>query len=85
MERELTWIGGKDPAKWREVPNVLFLGEGFVEAERDSFMTLVRNIVRKLRTPTLRPYDVLYDAMNYWAAFLASTEPGFSIRREVYR
>jgi hypothetical protein len=47
-------------------------------------MTLVRNIVRKLRTPTLRPYDVLYDAMNYWAAFLASTEPGFSIRREVY-
>jgi hypothetical protein len=85
-DRELTWIGGKDPAKWRDVPNVLFLGEGFAETEteRSFFLTLVRNVVRKLRTPTLRPYDVLYDSMNYWAAFLGSTEPGFSIRGEVY-
>ena len=47
-------------------------------------MTFVRNIVRKLRTPTLRPYDVLHDSLNYWAAFMPSEEPGFSIRWEVY-
>ena len=83
-ERELTWIGGKDPAKWREAPNVLFLPEGFQSQEEDLFLALVRSVVRKLRAPTLRPYDVLYDAMNYWTVFIASTDPGFSVHREVY-
>jgi hypothetical protein len=82
--RELTWIAGRDPAKWRETTNILFLPDGFTDGEDELFMTLVRNVVRKLRSPTLRPYDVLHDALNYWAAFVRSDEPGFSIRWEVY-
>ena len=83
--RDVTWISGKDPAKWREVRNVLFLPDGFTDGERDLFETLVRNITRKLRTVgILRPFDTLHGAMNYWAAFVPSNESGFSLIREVY-
>jgi hypothetical protein len=83
--RELTWVAGKDPAKWREVTNVLFLPDGFVAAEEALFETLVRNIVRKLRTASvLRPFDCLHDAMNFWVGFVPSEEPGFNLRFEMY-
>jgi hypothetical protein len=83
--RELTWVAGKDPAKWREVPNILFLPDGFVDGEDALFETLVRNIARKLRTTSvLRPFDCLHDAINCWAAFVPSDEAGFSWCQEVY-
>jgi hypothetical protein len=83
--RELTWVAGKDPAKWREATNVLFLPDGFVAGEEGFFETLVRNIARKLRTTSvLRPFDCLHDAMNYWVAFVPSDEAGLSWREEVY-
>ena len=83
--RELTWVAGRDPAKWREVSNVLFLPDGFVAGEEALFETLVRNIARKLRTTSvLRPFDRLHDSMNFWLAFVPSDEAGFSMRWEVY-
>jgi hypothetical protein len=82
--RDLTWVAGRDHAKWREVTNVLFLADGFTHEEGNLFLTLVRTITRKLRTPALRPFDILQDNMNYWVAFVRSDEPGFSIHWEVY-
>jgi hypothetical protein len=83
--RELTWIAGRDPRKWPDVPNLLFLPDGFVDGERELFLTLVKHIVRKLqKSSILRPFDLLKDEMNFWAAFVPSGEPGVNILYEVY-
>jgi hypothetical protein len=82
--RQLTWIAGKDPRKWQEIPNVLLLPDGFVDGERDLFLALARNIVRKVhRSPILRPFDLLKDEMNFWTAFVPSPESGVNVLYEV--
>jgi hypothetical protein len=83
--RELTWVGGKDPAKWQDARNVLFLPDGFTDGETELFETLVRTVVRKLRTSTvLRPFDLIHDEMNFWAAFVPSPQAGVNVLHEVY-
>jgi hypothetical protein len=83
--RELTWIAGRDPAKWQDVPNVLFLPDGFVDGEEELFTTLVRGIVRKLRkSSVLRPFDLLHEEMNFWTTFVPSPQAGVNVLYEVY-
>ena len=62
-----------------EVPNVLFLGEGFEAVQRAEYLDLVRKIVDMIRDPAtqLRPFD-LPGIVNYWVAFMPSRGRGTS-------
>jgi hypothetical protein len=71
--------GSAGVAKAAEVPNILFLPEGFTAAEKPKFEALVRALVTDLQsTPSLRPYDLLKEAANFWMAFVPSRERGTS-------
>jgi hypothetical protein len=71
--------GSAGVAKAAAVPNILFLSEGFVAAEKPRFEALVRAIVKRLQsTESLRPYDLAKGAANFWMAFVPSRERGAS-------
>lgn len=76
------WPGTINPEK---VPNVLFLGDGFVAADRAKFDQYINSIVHFLKiNPLNRPYDVLSTSMNFWSAFLPSDGRGVTVDGEVY-
>lgn len=80
---ELLSPGATGPVE--SVPNVLFIPDGFTQADRAAFDGLVDSLVAELRTRQLtRPFDVLAGSVNYWKAFVASPERGISVRGEVY-
>jgi hypothetical protein len=64
-----------------EVPNVLFLSDGFVATQRRDFEDLVRTIVDEVHDPGtgLRPFDLLKGEVNYWMAFVPSRNAGVSV------
>ena len=65
--------------KAAKVPNILFLPDGFTAAEKTKFEAFVKQIVTKLQsTPTLRPFDLVKGAVNYFMAFVPSRERGCS-------
>jgi hypothetical protein len=63
-----------------EVPNVLFLAEGFQLSERAAYEDLVRQIVDQVQDPAsqLRPFDLFRGVINYWIAFVPSRARGTS-------
>ena len=76
------WPGTTLPDK---APNVLFLGDGFMSANKSSFMQSTNTVVHHLKTDRLvRPYDLLCTSMNFWRAFMASDASGISFRCEIY-
>ncbi|MCC7206291.1 MAG: hypothetical protein IT323_03240 [Anaerolineae bacterium] len=80
----LTFIGGKGAAQWNNVPNILFVSEGFAAAEQAQFEAYVTKVVQKLHTWNVtRPYDLLRSSVNYWYAFSPSPEADISVRSEV--
>ena len=81
-----TVVGGAGPGVAPDrVPNVLVLGDGFLDDDSDAFDGIVDRIVHHLRTNRLmRPYDLLSSSMNFWKVFLPSDVRGISFRCEVY-
>jgi hypothetical protein len=65
-------------------PNVLFMSDGFTDAQRPVFDAYVDLIVDRLRRSRLtRPYDLLAGTINFWRVFLPSPVSGVSCRDEV--
>ncbi len=78
--------GGGWPGEIRpeEVPNVLFLGDGFREEDRTSFENITNGLVKKLKSDRLiRPFDLLATSINFWRTFVPASSTGISIRDEV--
>lgn len=79
---------GPGPKRFDEATNVLFLPEGFTDAEQDEFDDIVVTIVKQLRTMgTVRPLSVdLKGTINFWRAFVPSRHPppGLSLLSECY-
>lgn len=78
---------GKSPgfARRNEVPNILFLPDGFLDMDRAEFEKITDDFVRRLSAEKkTRPYDILADSINYWRAFVPSRERGISVASEVY-
>jgi hypothetical protein len=66
-------------------PNVMFLGDGFEDADGGSFEQIVTTMVHHLKTDRLlRPFDVLCTSINFWRAFVPASARGISFRGEVY-
>lgn len=72
-------------AKLNEAPNLLFVADGFTDADKGKFECITDNFVRRLATERkTRPYDTLSDSINYWRVFEPSRERGISMLTEVY-
>ncbi len=82
---EAIFIDGAGPDERDAVWNLLFLPDGFEASEKDVFEDLVQDLVREglARNTFLSPYNHLSRSMNYWAAFVASPQPGVSALSEV--
>lgn len=76
------WPGILNP---EVVPNFLFLCDGYKTEDRPRFEASVRSLLGLMKTSRLtRPFDLLATSMNYYQAFIPSTEHGISVRCEVY-
>ena len=75
------WSGTRKP---EEVPNVLFLGTGFTDADRESFAAITNLVVHNMRRETLlQPFGYLATSINYWRLMLPNVERGISVQCEV--
>lgn len=69
--------GWPNPFALEAVPNVLFLSDGFPREWREDFYRYVNALVQFLKTdPVCKPYDLLADSINFWAAFVESDQAG---------
>jgi hypothetical protein len=72
--------GSPGPDRLNNVPNVLFVAEGFVRGEEKAFEGLVQKLVKGIETGTTTfPFNVLRPNMNYWSIFLPSRERGSTV------
>lgn len=75
--------GSAGVKKMAQVPNILFLPDGFTAAEKPKFEALVKAIVTTLHAKnTFPPYGHLKGAANYFMAFVPSPTRGCSLLYE---
>ena len=91
-----TLVSGPGRDRMTEVPNVLFLPDGFRDTteDREAFDGILAKLIDSLRrTSQGRPFDLFFnsdksgysDSINYWSVFLPSRERGCSVLSEVLR
>lgn len=75
--------GWAKPFAIEAVPNVLFLPDGFPDAE--AYFKFVNKLVEFAKTnPLCKPYDRLANSINFWAAFVPSARPGITWGSELF-
>jgi hypothetical protein len=63
-----------------DVPNILFLPDGFMQGEETLFKDLLTKLIASIRThETTFPLGLLAGSMNFWYAFLHSRERGATV------
>lgn len=78
--------GGNCPGFKRahEVPNILFLSDGYLKEDEIFFNQQVEDYVKQLMTnKLLEPFGMLSGSINFWKAFIPSRERGATIGQEV--
>ncbi|MET0793620.1 MAG: hypothetical protein ABW061_19020 [Polyangiaceae bacterium] len=76
--------GSPHPLAIEAVPNVLFLPDGFPADWEEDFYRYVNALVQFLKTDTVcKPYDLLADSINFWAAFIESEQEGVTWSSDV--
>jgi hypothetical protein len=79
--------GGGWPGVLRpeNVPNILFLGDGFTTGDRPAFESITNSFVSQLKSSHFTtPYNYLATSMNFWRAFVPASATGISVRSEVF-
>jgi hypothetical protein len=72
--------GSPGTARRNEVPNILFIPEGFLSGEKAAFEVLLQKLVNEIAAGTTTfPFNVLRPNMNYWSIFLPSRERGGTV------
>ncbi|MGB9181669.1 MAG: hypothetical protein WCB68_20735, partial [Pyrinomonadaceae bacterium] len=83
--RDVRLVGGPGALQMLDWCNVLFLSDGFLASDWLIFTKHVISLVASLQTsPIAQPYGYLKDAINYWMAFIPSTQRGASILNPLY-
>jgi hypothetical protein len=84
---EATFVAGPGEGARDDVPNILFLPDGFDAFEQTTFENLVHDIVTNglARNSFLAPYNRLGSSINYWSCFVASPQRGVTVLSEVGR
>jgi hypothetical protein len=76
------WPGTTLP---ESAPNVLIMGDGFLDADKTSFETIAASVVGFMKTDKIvRPFDLLCTSMNFWQLLVPAQQRCISIRCEVY-
>jgi hypothetical protein len=76
------WPGTIAP---EEVPNILFLGDGFTAADQNAFEAITNKFVHHIKLdPLVRPFDLLATSINFWRTFMPAIGNGISVRGEVF-
>ena len=82
--RAAALIAGPGAARIADVPNILFVSEGFLAAESALFEQVADEAVRQLRTSTATsPFNLLRDSINYWRLFVPSPQTGLGVLHDV--
>lgn len=77
-----TWPGTINPEL---VPNFLFLCDGYKTEDQPRFEAQIRSLLGLMKKSLLtRPFDLLATSMNYYQAFIPSTQHGISVLCEIY-
>jgi hypothetical protein len=79
--RELHLVSGPGITPNDDVPNILFLPDGFTDTpgDRDDFDKLVAFLVHRItHSASTEPFNALSGSMNYWSVFVPSRENGTS-------
>ncbi len=83
LPRLTDFIGGAGPALVEQVPNILFLPDGFLAEDEALFRGVMDELVATLtREPALEPFGLLVDRVNYWLAWEPSRQRGTSVLTE---
>ena len=75
-------IAGPGPAARARVPNLLFLSDGFLAEQQETFFSVAQQLVQLLRdAKTAFPLDRLLrdDGLNVFAAFVPSRQSGVTV------
>ncbi|MBP6640197.1 MAG: hypothetical protein KA293_07875 [Bacteroidia bacterium] len=76
--------GSAGYARRNQVPNFLFLADGFLAEDEGKFDSIIDTFVTSLRQEMkLRPFNLLASHMNFWKVFVPSSSRGLSVRYEV--
>ena len=68
-----------------EVPNFIFLAEGFQVGDEPKFNRMIDLFITALRQKeNFKPFDRLVGRMNFWKAFAPSVSRGVTAKYEVY-
>jgi hypothetical protein len=68
-----------------EVPNFLFLADGFLKEDEGKFNTMIDGFLNSLRREAkFQPFDRLVGGMNFWKVFVPSAVRGIGTKYEVY-
>lgn len=76
------WPGIQRP---ENVPNILFLGDGFSKDDKTSFENITNSFVQHLKSSHFTsPYNHLATSMNFWRTFIPASATGISVQSEVF-
>jgi hypothetical protein len=79
-------VSGPGAGERNIVPNILFLPDGFQEADRHDYEKLVRGLVATLSTrPQTQPFAAFKGRVNYFMGWVPSREAGVSVLNELDR
>jgi hypothetical protein len=79
-----TLVSGPGAAAAADVPNFLFISEGFDAGDKTAFGDMVRQVVAFLgRDSRTSPFNLLKKKINYWMTWIESPEKGASVLHEV--
>ncbi len=72
--------GSPGSVKLNDVPNILFISEGFLGGEKAKFEKIAQTIAKELRAArTTLPFNLLGANMNYWSVFVPSRQRGATV------
>ena len=71
--------GSPGASRLQDVPNVLFVPDGFLPGQREMFKNYVENYVKDLMSGKITsPFNILKGSINFWRLFIPSLESGLS-------
>jgi hypothetical protein len=77
--------GGAGYERRNEVPNFIFLADGFLAADQPRFNAMIDLFMRDLlQNEKFKPFDRLIGSMNFWKVFVPSAARGIGTKFEVF-
>ncbi len=68
-----------------EVPNFIFLADGFKDGDESKFNSMIDHFITSLRQHgSFKPFDHLVGRMNFWKVFVPSVSRGIGTKYEVF-